>query len=196
MVFLEAWLFGKRLLGRDLPEITRDFASEGLELRELYPEFQIPNSWIDAQAYWTAIKPTLDKVYHEFGLPEVSDSKLIEQIGQILSKSTVDFARLPTALQRNVIGRAKSDSSAKQQLLDKNSDLKNDLSTESELISGNAHVIREHYSPKIIGQRLLDVYATVWKSIPASTIASLPQGQAILENFLRFDRLHPVRVEI
>ncbi|HUK83704.1 MAG TPA: glycosyltransferase family 4 protein [Verrucomicrobiae bacterium] len=37
--FLEGWLRGKLVVGRDIPEVTRDFAAEGLDLRHLYHEF-------------------------------------------------------------------------------------------------------------------------------------------------------------
>jgi glycosyltransferase involved in cell wall biosynthesis len=37
--FLEGWLCGKLVVGRDIPEVTRDFVSEGLDLRHLYHEF-------------------------------------------------------------------------------------------------------------------------------------------------------------
>jgi glycosyltransferase involved in cell wall biosynthesis len=34
--FLEGWLRGKLVIGRDIPEVTRDFAAEGMDLRHLY----------------------------------------------------------------------------------------------------------------------------------------------------------------
>ena len=195
MVFLEAWLFGKKLLGRDLPEISRDFAVEGLDLDDLYQQFHVPTSWIDAQEYSAAIKPTMDDVYSEFGLPLFPESKLLGQIEQVLSHRTLDFAQLPTALQREVIRRAQADGSAREQLLNENPKLRRGESSDRDIVSRNANVVKENYSPKTIGQRLLDVYATVLNCHPASTISPLAQGQTILESFLRFDRLHPVRVE-
>lgn len=40
MVFLEAWLAGKPLVGRDLPEITREFKAVGMEFRSLWAELR------------------------------------------------------------------------------------------------------------------------------------------------------------
>jgi glycosyltransferase involved in cell wall biosynthesis len=37
--FLEGWLCGKLVVGRDIPEVTRDFVEEGLDLRHLYRKF-------------------------------------------------------------------------------------------------------------------------------------------------------------
>jgi phosphoglycolate phosphatase-like HAD superfamily hydrolase len=40
MVFLEAWLAGKPLIGRDLPEITREFKEAGMRFRSLWAELR------------------------------------------------------------------------------------------------------------------------------------------------------------
>ncbi len=40
MVFLEAWLAGKPLIGRDLPEITGEFKAEGMRFRSLWTELR------------------------------------------------------------------------------------------------------------------------------------------------------------
>jgi glycosyltransferase involved in cell wall biosynthesis len=37
--FLEGWLRGKLVIGRDIPTVTADFVSEGMDLRHLYREF-------------------------------------------------------------------------------------------------------------------------------------------------------------
>jgi glycosyltransferase involved in cell wall biosynthesis len=37
--FMEGWLCGKLVLGRDIPDVTRDFVAEGMNLRHLYREF-------------------------------------------------------------------------------------------------------------------------------------------------------------
>lgn len=36
--FLEGWLCGKAVVGRDIPEVTRDFTAAGMDLRHLYRE--------------------------------------------------------------------------------------------------------------------------------------------------------------
>ena len=40
--FLEPWTFGKGLYGRNLPEITCDFAELGVSLQHLYNRMSIP----------------------------------------------------------------------------------------------------------------------------------------------------------
>jgi glycosyltransferase involved in cell wall biosynthesis len=41
MVFLEPWLFGKAVLGRNLPNVTDDLKSQGMIFPRLYDEFRI-----------------------------------------------------------------------------------------------------------------------------------------------------------
>ena len=50
MVFLEAWLAGKPLIGRDLPEITREFKAAGLSFNGLWEELLLPSNTFDASA--------------------------------------------------------------------------------------------------------------------------------------------------
>ena len=38
-VFIEGWLRGKLVVGRDIPEVTTDFRREGMDLRHLYQAF-------------------------------------------------------------------------------------------------------------------------------------------------------------
>ena len=37
--FVEGWLCGKPVIGRDIPEVTRDFVAAGMKLQHLYREF-------------------------------------------------------------------------------------------------------------------------------------------------------------
>jgi glycosyltransferase involved in cell wall biosynthesis len=41
MVFLESWLFGKSVVGRNLPKVTRDFRENGLALKHLYDRLPV-----------------------------------------------------------------------------------------------------------------------------------------------------------
>ncbi len=48
LAFLEPWLASKPLVGRNLPEITADFAEHGLDLSALYNCLPVPlisNGW-------------------------------------------------------------------------------------------------------------------------------------------------------
>ncbi|RMG33248.1 MAG: hypothetical protein D6725_16105, partial [Planctomycetota bacterium] len=51
MVFLETWLMGRPLVGRDLPEITAEFRDSGIQLNGLYDRLQIPLELIDVDRF-------------------------------------------------------------------------------------------------------------------------------------------------
>ena len=50
LAFLEPWLVGRPLAGRDLPEITADFRADGLDLNGLYQRLPVPLDWLHAPA--------------------------------------------------------------------------------------------------------------------------------------------------
>jgi hypothetical protein len=58
-VFHEAWLLGKAVLGRDLPQVTSDFKTAGMNLDHLYTHLLIPQDWLDEK--WEE----LCKAYYE-----------------------------------------------------------------------------------------------------------------------------------
>ena len=65
--FLEPWTFGKGLCGRNLPEITCDFAELGVSLQHLYNRMSIPLDCI--QSIKTAkqtIQDVLEKFYQSY----------------------------------------------------------------------------------------------------------------------------------
>jgi glycosyltransferase involved in cell wall biosynthesis len=47
MVFLEPWLFGKPVVGRNLPGVTRDFLDSGLILNHLYSSLPVDEKGSD-----------------------------------------------------------------------------------------------------------------------------------------------------
>lgn len=195
MVFLEAWLVGKRLLGRNLPEISADFVNAGLDLSELYDELLIPTEWIDRNGFSEEITNTLTNIYHDFGLSIPTEPKLQQQLEQTLDNPHIDFARLPTAIQREVILRVHSDSRDRVRLGELNPKLQCLADGEEDRITVNAEAVRQQYSLSNLGERLTQVYAAVWNSPAESEITSPAKGNMVLDTFLQFDRLHPVRVE-
>ncbi|MCG8450083.1 MAG: hypothetical protein MI725_10965, partial [Pirellulales bacterium] len=195
MVFLEAWLVGKRLLGRNLPEISADFCAAGLDLEQLYDELLIPTEWIDRQQFFDCLGDIVSRIYRDFGLRLPSETELYHQLDQALENAVIDFARLPIALQREVILRVHLHRDERERLLELNPKLQILPDDAADLIAANAEVVRNNFSLAKLGERLSQVYAAVWNS-PSGTDVSLPsQGQAVLETFLQMDRLHPVRVE-
>jgi glycosyltransferase involved in cell wall biosynthesis len=55
LAFLEPWLEGKMLVGRNIPEITADFSEEGIDLSPLYSTLPVPLEWFGASYFFNAL---------------------------------------------------------------------------------------------------------------------------------------------
>ena len=59
LAFLESWLSGRALAGRNLPAITDDFSAKGLDLSDLYDRIDVPVSWIGEERIEAAMSSAL-----------------------------------------------------------------------------------------------------------------------------------------
>jgi hypothetical protein len=200
MVFLECWLAGKQLLGRDLPEITTDFRQAGIRLEPLTPELAIPAAWIDRER----LVQTLEMLYHQllahYGQQPPATPTGASPFAPLLEKPTIDFARLPAPMQEGIIRHVHLNSKAQAQLRDLNRQL--DLASDDSLgprarerIDANRKVVEQNYSLTCIGRQLGAIYTRLLETEPSPHIHSLPRGNSLLESLLRADRLHPIRIE-
>ena len=67
LAFLEPWLAGRSLVGRDLPEMTQGFKREGMNLSTLYPRLQVPLSWVGFEALRRKIESGLSNMMNAYG---------------------------------------------------------------------------------------------------------------------------------
>lgn len=200
MVFLEAPMAGKPLIGRDLPGITRDFKSYGIQFPGLYESLQIPLELIEQRASLSEVMQIAYQWACEaYAVPTAEESKVTGTIDKVMSDNSVDFALLPSRFQEQVIRAAVNDPSGfREQLFAANPQLESQLSATAqttEAIEQNASVVRERYSLDAIGRLLGETYATVMADPPPSDIQPAPGGARILEHFLNVDRVHAIRFE-
>lgn len=100
LTFLDPAFLGKPLIGRDLPEVTRDITSIGT----LYQTLPVPISSL----------PDLERLYRKelnaamaaYGR-ELSDDEIDDAWREFSSTGEVDFGNLPENLQRHVIESVK-----------------------------------------------------------------------------------------
>jgi glycosyltransferase involved in cell wall biosynthesis len=199
MVFLEAWLAGRPLVGRNLPEITADFVEQGIQFPWLYDELSIPKSWLDEhglRSEWTSAYRLACGAY---GVEPLADRELSQQINTLLAGESVDFAALPPTLQAMVIRRVSASLDRAAELAAANRGLAAvgaiDGDSARDVILANARSVRRHYSLEAIGERLLDVYQSLAGSPGPIRLERLPAGRAILDAFLDIRRLHPIRLQ-
>ena len=199
MVFLESWLTGRPLVGRDLPEITIDFVKAGVEFPQLMLQLRVPLQWIDVSAFREMIAAEFRQVLESYGEPAPEQHALDRVTEQWCQDNTIDFALLGSDLQSQVICKAHQSQAHCQQLLDVNPAVDEALAWDRSHASGtiehNARIIRDQYSFRAFGERLFALYAEIVRSPLDTSLQPLAGSAAILHQYLDPSRLHLIRVE-
>ncbi|NIP85108.1 MAG: hypothetical protein GTO03_05935 [Planctomycetales bacterium] len=198
LVFLECWLVGRPLLGRDLPEITADFVRSGIRFPGLQAHLGIPVDWLDWQAFRATMVEAFLRVLEAYGQPLPTGETLGRQVDQLGEGGVVDFGRCGSAAQRQVIQRVVGDAGCRQQLLGLNPAVAEALGRkvgDRGHIDENARIVRREYSLVPSGRRLGAVYQRVAGSPRGDDLRPLAEGHRVLDHFLDLSRFCPLRVE-
>lgn len=155
MAFLEPWLAGRGLCGRDLPGITRDFREEGLVLDGLSPRCSVPPYCVGD--YSGLLRETILRACAAYGIP-FQEAYLRAAAGSVQTPEGVDFGRLDETLQRRVIravveGRAKAD--IRRPVIP------------ARVVDGNRTVVAAQYALPRSGSRLKNLYQRLLAAAPA-----------------------------
>jgi len=160
--FLEPWLFKKLLWGRNLPDISRDFTRNGIQLEHLYTSLRTPLDWIDLRRFnqkWTAC---VENAYKLFNLP--TNKKLISKaLDSITKDGVIDFGILDETAQKEVILHLISSRLNAEKLIQINPFLSDPgmVSGKNELVKKNKRIIQQYYNPIIYRQILQKLYHKV-----------------------------------
>ncbi|MEM6330847.1 MAG: glycosyltransferase family 4 protein [Planctomycetota bacterium] len=197
MVFLEAWLAGKPLVGRNLPEITQDFLAAGIALPDLHDQLRVPMDWLDRPRLRTELLELHAWACRDFGVAPPADTA--DRLDALLAAGSIDFGMLPASHQSEVITAvARRRGGAGQEIAACNAEgewLGLDAAISDQPIEANAARVREVYSPAAVAEKLAGVYAAVMADTPGAPATPAATGEAVLTSFLQLDRLRPVRVE-
>lgn len=102
MAFLESIACGKPLLGRNLPHLAADHASQGLHFPGLYDRLLIPAAWVDARILKSTLSDTASRLWRVWG----REAPAIGSIHGLLERAGfLDFGNLPEILQQRAISR-------------------------------------------------------------------------------------------
>jgi glycosyltransferase involved in cell wall biosynthesis len=199
MVFLEAWLARRILVGRDLPEISADFLQAGVQLPTLYNRLAIPLSWVEKEAFFDSMLAAYGQVLAAFGRPMPPAGKINGELESLITDGNVDFAYLDSELQGGVIRRVREDAAKRDALLDLNPRLAGYLDESGEgtrrLIDANQYAVRQAFSLQSAGQQLHKLYRAALESPRSDRVEPPASGENILASFLSLSRLHPLRIE-
>ena len=195
MVFLESWLAGRTLTGRNLPEVTADFVETGICFDTLYDRLNVPIGWIGRDKYLEILHQTSTVVMKSYGYPAVEADRWECVIDAKIRNGFIDFADLHEPLQESVIRRVAGDPSARRELLHWNPAASNVSAENPEVVRRNKQLIQHEYSLEPSGHRLEGIYQAV-QSSPRSTEFSTPtHGNEILSSLLELTRFRLIRGE-
>ncbi|TWT89054.1 hypothetical protein Mal64_25460 [Pseudobythopirellula maris] len=200
MVFLEAWLAGRPLIGRDLPEITREFRAAGMTLGGLWERLSVPLALLkDPRSAREGLRTVYQDTCEQYGVKPLGAEEAERRLGVCLEGDAIDFGQLTTAGQCELLAAAAQDAGVRRALLDANPGLAEKLRASAEAsadeIGANARVVRSVYSAETLGERLAATYAEVLGSDSSAAVESLNKGEAILAHFLTPERVYHVRIE-
>ena len=195
MVFLETWLAGLPLVGRDLPDITSDFLAAGVRLDGLQPQLRVPLDWIGAERFCRALRTAYLATLAAYGCP--TPPGLDSDLQAKIAAGWVDFGDLDEPMQAAVIRSVCRSESHRRRMWDENPWLAdvftvNAQSTE-DVIEQNKAAIRQHFSLAVSGRRLLDLYAQAAGAGGSRQLEPLPHGEKIMARFLEFNRFRLIR---
>lgn len=191
MVFLESWLAGRLLVGRDLPDITNDFKQAGLDLSTLTNRINIPIDWVGADDYVATLAEAYSKVASAYGRPGIDLAAAKESLDRRAPDGEIDFADLNERLQERVIEKVFSDAHAAEHVFAQWADITDD-EVRAERIAANKAVVETGFSLAATGRRLLDLYTNV-ASQPRNQAEDPLESDKLLDEFLSVDKFRLIR---
>ena len=186
--FLEPWTFGKGLCGRNLPDITSDFAELGVSLANLYDRLPIP---LDCIPSVSQVRETIQSALAQFYLDYQED--LPEDGTEIAFQSMVendciDFGRLDERNHRGII-RSVAQSPELQQGIQNHSGLE---VLSGEIIDRNRQAVTEQFSLSSYAERTLNIYQELLATDNGAQ-CHFANGQLLLDQYLSPTRLNLLR---
>jgi len=177
LVYLESFLMGKPLLGRDLPGITKDFKEEGVNMSGLYDRLPVPLHWLDELCVTKTFTEQIETLFDSYGRPFTEETKQ-QWLTYIFRDQCVDYGALNAEMQRQVIRQVLEDRQKQDELK-----MVCTLSHGHQPIKENQKVIQNSYGPHQYGVRLKNLYMELLKAEP-SEVRSVP-ADSVLSGFLK-----------
>ena len=186
--FLEPWTFGKGLCGRNLPDITSDFAELGVSLANLYDRLPIP---LDCIPSVSQVKATIQSALAQFYLDyqeELPEDGTEIAFQSMVENDCIDFGRLDERNQRGII-RSVAQSPELQQGIQKHSGLE---VLSGEIIDRNRQAVTEQFSLSSYAERTLNIYQELLATDNGAQ-CQFANGQLLLDQYLSPTRLNLLR---
>ena len=187
LAFLEPWLMGRAVRGRNLGEITGEFLDAGIDLGGLYDRLEVPADWLAPGVLATRVREGLKSYLSAYGRGSRPDD--VERvISAWIHGGRLDFGRLDEALQESILRRAVASREARAQLRPRGLP---DTPPPAAQLQQNRRVVLKHFGLAGYSQRLEAVYEALTRASPGP-VESI-SGDSLLDEFLRPERLFLLR---
>ncbi len=193
MVFLESWLAGKMLIGRDLPAITADFLDTGMTLHSLQSTVQVPIDWVGRDRYQRELFAAANGLLTAYHRPPLGPGELSGILDEKIQGGMIDFGDLSEPLQREVIARVHCNAAAAEEMRCANSRLWPIGEVKPEVIAKNRQIVEETYGVEPSGQRLLQIHTRLLNAAGPHDVIGLSDPECILGAFLDLTRYRLIR---
>ncbi len=187
LAFLEPWLSGRPLAGRDLPEITRDFRAHGITLDALYQRLLVPLAWVDTKRLRVALATGLAANAAAYGR-RLDDDAEERAWRSAITDARIDMGRLDEPAQEAVIRHLRGDPQARADLVPSTLT----ATTDDGIIAANAAAIRAGYDLSGYGRHLASIYGDIVNTTVSARI-DRADGDSLLGQFLAPERLTLLR---
>lgn len=180
--FLEPWLAGLPVVGRNLPEITSDFESVGIGLAHMYEAVKVELNQFDFEGFRQRREMEWVKYNEAYGRC-VEPAPVQGMIGSCRAAQSVfyDFGALDEIAQREVIRmRIQSNAPANRSGL---------AFPSAATTLKNREVVKAQYNLPQYGQRLLETYGRV----VSERVDTGFDAEAVLAEFLNKKRFNMLR---
>ncbi len=193
LVFLEPWLAGRPLVGRDLPEITADFVTDGLALDGVRARLDVPVDWVGYDRFRDALTRSFRRTLGTYRRPMPPRQSLERGVRAHLRGDAVDFASLAPWLQAEVIEAVARDPGRQRDLRDRNPWIRRASDSATATVERNAEVVRNAYSLEVCASRLERIYHGLGAASRSCEIEPAADSNTVLDAFLDLKRFHPIR---
>jgi hypothetical protein len=185
--FLEPWVFGKSLCGRNLPEVTGDFARHGVLLDNLYNRIELNLDLLeDSKSLHARIEDCLVNFFNDYG-EELPAGAAQEAFNSIVRNNLVDFGRLDEPLQEELISAVLKSSEVKESIREQSTI----ECLPKTVVEENAQAVLDNFSMPAYGKKLVEIYQSLL-SAPEEN-ARFANGRKLLEQFLSPARINLLR---
>ncbi len=188
LAFLESWLAGRPVVGRNLREITADFTHAGVDLSGLYNNLLVPIDCVGANQLRKKIVEAYTQLLSACG--RLCKPDLSERAWQAACQNDcVDFGKLDEELRAKFIRIALNSSSVSSSITP---DALMFAKTSIDQIEHNRKTIEASFSLKAYGKRLFSLYQRVASSETNASLENL-NAERILDAFLAPERFTLLR---